>query len=320
MRSATWRVSRSAASIGTTGFSGPWIVTRRVPPDELVELQVVHVPATADLRRVHHDEQAIRVQVHPRDMVAGPASRRSATAASTSSPTRRDSARGQQMLARFPDAERVEVDSHWQHPRAARQRRQRRPLGPDQDRDARARASRSRCPPGPTAARRTSSRRPRRTAAPWRARTATSRGARATRTRSRCSRTSSRSPATCARHVDAAGRQAGAGPGRPDGVGLRHRREQRLLGRRAVSDNVADLVATFRGLPTAKASFATKHVNRDLLGLDPQGRTRIRFSLMPERDAKLLDVRTCPIARAHRRDRRLRRRPGTRCTSTSRRS
>jgi spore photoproduct lyase family protein len=62
-----------------------------------------------------------------------------------------------------------------------------------------------------------------------------------------------------------------------------------------VSDNVADLVATFRDLPTAKASFATKFVNRELLDYDPQGRTRIRFSLMPERDAKLLDIRTSPI-------------------------
>jgi spore photoproduct lyase family protein len=62
-----------------------------------------------------------------------------------------------------------------------------------------------------------------------------------------------------------------------------------------VSDNVADLVATFRELPTAKASFATKFVNRDLLGYDPQGRTRIRFSLMPENDAKLLDIRTSSI-------------------------
>jgi spore photoproduct lyase family protein len=63
-----------------------------------------------------------------------------------------------------------------------------------------------------------------------------------------------------------------------------------------VSDNVADLVATFRDLPTAKASFATKFVNRELLDLDPQGRTRIRFSLMPERDAKLLDIRTSSIS------------------------
>jgi spore photoproduct lyase len=63
-----------------------------------------------------------------------------------------------------------------------------------------------------------------------------------------------------------------------------------------VSDNVRDLVTLFRGLPTAKASFATKHVNRDLLEWDPQGRTRVRFSLMPERDAKLLDIRTSPVA------------------------
>lgn len=63
-----------------------------------------------------------------------------------------------------------------------------------------------------------------------------------------------------------------------------------------VSDNVADTIALFRGLPTAKASFATKYVNRDLLTLDPQGRTRIRFSLMPERVARVVDVRTSPIA------------------------
>jgi spore photoproduct lyase family protein len=62
-----------------------------------------------------------------------------------------------------------------------------------------------------------------------------------------------------------------------------------------VSDNVADLVATFRDLPTAKASFATKYVNRQLLELDPAGRTRIRFSLMPDRDARLLDVRTSRV-------------------------
>nr|WP_309111658.1 hypothetical protein [Saccharothrix sp.] len=52
----------------------------------------------------------------------------------------------------------------------------------------------------------------------------------------------------------------------------------------------------FRGLPTAKASFATKHVNRGLLDWDPRKRTRVRFSLMSERTAKLLDLRTSPIA------------------------
>jgi hypothetical protein len=45
-----------------------------------------------------------------------------------------------------------------------------------------------------------------------------------------------------------------------------------------VSDNVADLITAFRELPTAKASFATKFVN-------PQ----------PEADSKVLDVRTSPI-------------------------
>ncbi len=63
-----------------------------------------------------------------------------------------------------------------------------------------------------------------------------------------------------------------------------------------LSDNVRDLVELFRDLPTAKASFATKHVNPDLLSWDPQGRTRVRFSLMPESDSRLLDLRTSPVA------------------------
>jgi spore photoproduct lyase family protein len=62
-----------------------------------------------------------------------------------------------------------------------------------------------------------------------------------------------------------------------------------------VSDNIADLVAAFRDLPTAKASFATKYVNRELLGYDPRGRTRVRFSVMPRNAAKLLDIRTSPV-------------------------
>ncbi|WP_221349216.1 spore photoproduct lyase family protein [Streptomyces beigongshangae] len=62
-----------------------------------------------------------------------------------------------------------------------------------------------------------------------------------------------------------------------------------------VSDNTADLVAAFRHLPTAKASFATKFVNPDLLALDPRGRTRVRFSVMPADDARLLDIRTTPV-------------------------
>ncbi len=64
-----------------------------------------------------------------------------------------------------------------------------------------------------------------------------------------------------------------------------------------VSDNVRDTVARFRALPDAKASFATKYVNRALLDYDPRGRTRVRFSLMPPRVARVLDVRTSPVAR-----------------------
>ncbi|GAA1647162.1 spore photoproduct lyase family protein [Actinoplanes couchii] len=63
-----------------------------------------------------------------------------------------------------------------------------------------------------------------------------------------------------------------------------------------VSDNVRDLVELFRWKTNAKASFATKYVNRDLLDWDPLGRTRIRFSLMPQADAKLLDIRTSPVS------------------------
>lgn len=62
-----------------------------------------------------------------------------------------------------------------------------------------------------------------------------------------------------------------------------------------ISDNVRDLTALFRRLPNAKGSFATKHVNRKLLDYDPAGRMRIRFSLMPAELARTLDVRAAPI-------------------------
>ncbi|MFI5963718.1 spore photoproduct lyase family protein [Streptomyces asoensis] len=63
-----------------------------------------------------------------------------------------------------------------------------------------------------------------------------------------------------------------------------------------ICDNTADVVHAFRQWPTAKASFATKFVNPDLLALDPRGRTRVRFSVMPPEDSRLLDVRTSPVA------------------------
>jgi spore photoproduct lyase family protein len=62
-----------------------------------------------------------------------------------------------------------------------------------------------------------------------------------------------------------------------------------------VSDNVKDLVALFRELPNARGTFATKHVNRGLLDYDPQLKTRVRFSLMPPETSKLVDVRTSPV-------------------------
>ena len=63
-----------------------------------------------------------------------------------------------------------------------------------------------------------------------------------------------------------------------------------------MSDSVSRAIAFYRAHPRAKATFATKFVNRDLLRLDPQRKTRIRFSLMPAAISKLVDVRTDPIA------------------------
>ena len=63
-----------------------------------------------------------------------------------------------------------------------------------------------------------------------------------------------------------------------------------------LSDNVADLIGLFARLDGAKASFATKHVNRQLLDLDPRGGTRVRFSLMPADVSRKVDLRTSPIA------------------------
>jgi DNA repair photolyase len=63
-----------------------------------------------------------------------------------------------------------------------------------------------------------------------------------------------------------------------------------------ICDNVHDFVTLFRDLPNAKASFATKFVNREMLGFDPRRKTRICFSLMPQSIAKVVDVRTSPIS------------------------
>ncbi|RKQ93848.1 spore photoproduct lyase family protein [Solirubrobacter pauli] len=62
-----------------------------------------------------------------------------------------------------------------------------------------------------------------------------------------------------------------------------------------ISDNVRDYVELFARTDGAKASFATKAVNRELLDWDPRGGTRVRFSLMPRDLSRLLDVRTDPV-------------------------
>jgi spore photoproduct lyase family protein len=64
----------------------------------------------------------------------------------------------------------------------------------------------------------------------------------------------------------------------------------------AISNNVIDLINLFKGIPNGKLTFATKFVNRDMLTFDPQLKTRIRFSLMPQRMSKLVDVRTSLIS------------------------
>ncbi len=64
----------------------------------------------------------------------------------------------------------------------------------------------------------------------------------------------------------------------------------------AVCDNVKDMMNLFKEIPNAKLTFATKFVNREMLTYDPQLKTRIRFSLMPHKMSKLVDVRTTPIS------------------------
>jgi spore photoproduct lyase family protein len=63
----------------------------------------------------------------------------------------------------------------------------------------------------------------------------------------------------------------------------------------ALCGSVRGMVEAFRTIPNAKATFATKAVNKEMLNYDPQGKTRIRFSLMPADLARRLDVRTDPV-------------------------
>jgi len=51
----------------------------------------------------------------------------------------------------------------------------------------------------------------------------------------------------------------------------------------------------FRDHPIAMGSFATKYVNPNLLSFDPQGKIRIRFSLMPQHKSDLHEPSTSKI-------------------------
>ena len=51
----------------------------------------------------------------------------------------------------------------------------------------------------------------------------------------------------------------------------------------------------FRDHPVAMGSFATKYVNPDLTTFDPQGKIRIRFSLMPQHKSDLREPHTSKI-------------------------
>ena len=51
----------------------------------------------------------------------------------------------------------------------------------------------------------------------------------------------------------------------------------------------------FKSHPKAMGSFATKYVNEDLLDYNPEGKIRIRFSLMPDKYSRVLEPNTTPI-------------------------
>lgn len=64
-----------------------------------------------------------------------------------------------------------------------------------------------------------------------------------------------------------------------------------------VCDNSGFLIREFATMEYAKATFATKTVHDDYwLSIDPKGKTRIRYSLMPQEIAHYVDIGTSPIA------------------------
>lgn len=64
-----------------------------------------------------------------------------------------------------------------------------------------------------------------------------------------------------------------------------------------VCDNPGFFVREFATMDFAKATFATKTVRDDYwLAIDPKGKTRIRYSLMPQKIARYVDIGTSPIS------------------------
>jgi spore photoproduct lyase len=64
-----------------------------------------------------------------------------------------------------------------------------------------------------------------------------------------------------------------------------------------VTDNPGFLVREFGTMEYAKATFATKTVHDEYwTDIDPKGRTRIRYSLMPQSIARYVDIGTSPIS------------------------
>lgn len=63
------------------------------------------------------------------------------------------------------------------------------------------------------------------------------------------------------------------------------------------SDNPKKLIKAFSDMEYAKATFATKFVNEEAwLSVDPKGKTRIRYSLMPQEISRYVDIRTSLIS------------------------
>lgn len=64
-----------------------------------------------------------------------------------------------------------------------------------------------------------------------------------------------------------------------------------------VCDNPGRLIRAFTEMEFAKATFATKTVHDEYwLEIDPMGKTRLRYSLMPQAIARYVDIGTSPVA------------------------